>query len=91
MIYAHVYGHMQDADIYFQAFMDAYDGRLVSAKKRPIPMFKLRNDDEHWFMTVRIYWKWNLGRDYIMDGAKYHSGINIGEVEHEKDMFGDSK
>ena len=75
MIYAHLAPNMREADFWAKCFIDKNSGNVEKVRKSAIMMVKLVGGDEHYFMSINAYERWNRGRTYILDGVLYRSGF----------------
>ena len=75
MTYAHLAPNMREADFWAKCFIDKNSGNVEKVRKSALMMVKLVGGDEHYFMNIDAYKRWNIGRTYILDGVLYHSGF----------------
>lgn len=88
MIHAHVYTTARAALYYSREFIRLNEKSITKTQKKsgtlPI-MVGLGSKKQHYFMDVRTYDRWCLGREYVLDGSLYRSGLKLRSME-DKDV-----
>ena len=88
MIHAHVYTTARRAVYYSLDFIRRNEKSITRAQKRsgtlPI-LVELGSKERHYFMDLRTYDRWCLGREYVLDGSLYRSGFKLRNMEEDEE------
>lgn len=86
MIHAHVYATFQWALYYAWGFIRLNEKSITKAQKKPGTspiLVELGSKEQHYFMNAHTYKRWCMGREYVLDGSLYRSGLKLRSMEDE--------
>ena len=84
MIHVHLTSDMRKARVLFEAFCQMQQGNIEKARMSFSCEVTLKNGAQHCFIPNSIYWKWCLGKTYMLDGELYHSGYRYLERSEDE-------
>lgn len=90
MIYAHIFATVHRALYYSQYFISRNEKSITKMQRSgtlPI-LVELDSKEQHYFMDAHTYERWCMGREYVLDGILYRSGLKLRSMEEkdEKDV-----
>ena len=86
MIHAHVYVTFHRVLHYALEFIRLNEKSVTKVQKKPgtLPILvELGSKEQHYFMDARTYERWCMGREYVLDGSLYRSGLKLRSMEDE--------
>ena len=86
MIHAHVYVTFHRALYHAQEFIRLNEKSVTKVQKKPgtLPILvELGSKGQHYFMDWHTYERWRMGREYVLDGSLYRSGLKLRRKEDE--------